>query len=223
LTAKNAIAPWATAEFEFRENGQPTTEWTVKRIEALGVTGNYFAGDRLAIELEEGRRVAHFTGAFWPDEPDWRLFAEVSPTHNFPEESLWTIRLPTRAFAHQTLRTNLQAQTRGLSSFQLALGPANVDKRGNASPERLVAFLRTSFTPTAPDVYVDIGSAVDNEGRELRVTRSFMQRKGAVEADIELPTNAQYVDLTFAIHRSRRLEFRVRPQIISTNAPVNKP
>ena len=34
LTAKSAIAPWVTAEFEFRENGLLTTDWTVKRTTA---------------------------------------------------------------------------------------------------------------------------------------------------------------------------------------------
>jgi len=220
LTAKNAVAPWVAAEFEFRENGKPTTEWTVKHIEAFGATDNYLTGDRLVIELEEGRRVAHFTGAFWKDEPDWKLVAEVSPTRDFPSESLWTIRLPTRFLLNNMLITNLQAQVRGLLSFQLTVGP---DLRGKASPGRRVAFLRANYTPAAPDLYVDIASAVDDQRRELRVTRSFLPRKGAFEADIELPTNAQYVDLSFAIHRSRRLEFRVRPQIVSTNAPVNKP
>jgi hypothetical protein len=222
LTAKNAIAPWATAEFEFREDGLPTSEWTVKRLEAFGSTGNYFTSDRLVIELENGRRVAHFTGAFWRDETDWRLVAEVAPTRNFPAESLWTVRLPTSAFGHETLRTNFLAPERGLRDFRLAVGPANVDMRGEVSPERLVAILRANFTPAAPDLYVDIAGAVDDRGRDLRI-RSFVPRTGACDADVTLLASAEFVDLTFAIHRSRRLEFRVRPQIISTNAPVNKP
>ena len=219
LTAKSAIAPWVTAEFEFRENGQPTTNWTVKRIEAFGTTGNYFSGDRLAVELEEGRRVARFTGAFWQEEMDWKLVVEVAPTRNFPADSLWTLRLPTRAFLRQSFVTNLQAEVRGLRNSQLAIGPAHVDLRGKAAPERRVAFLRVNYSPVSPDLHVDLASATDDQGRELIIARSLASRPGSCEADMELLFNAELVDLTFAIHHSRKLEFRLRPAFVSTNAP----
>ena len=219
LTAKSAIAPWVTAGFEFRENGQPTTDWTVKRIDAFGATGNYFSGDRLVVELEEGRRVARFTGAFWQDEMDWKVVAHVAPTRNFPPEGLWTLRLPTRAFLRQSFVTNLQAEARGLRHSRLAVGPAPVDLRGKVTPERRIAFLRVDYTPAAPDLYVDIASATDDQDRELIIVPSLASRPGSCEADLELLHSAQYVDLTFAIHHSRKLEFRLRPAFVSTNAP----
>jgi hypothetical protein len=223
LTARSAIAPWVTAEFEFRENGQPTTNWTVKRIEAFGATSNYFSGDRLVVELEEGRRVARFTGAFWQDEPDWKLVAHVAPTRNFPAESLWTVHLPTRAFLDESFVTNLQAEARGVRDFRLAIGPAHVDLRGKVTPEKRVAFLRVNYTPLPLDLHVDLASAIDDQGRELVIAHSLASRPGVCEADLELDHGAQYVDLTFAIHRSRRLEFRVRPLLVSTNVQMNKP
>jgi len=221
LTAKHAIVPWVTAAFDFLENGQPTTDWTVRRIAAFG-SGNYFAGERLMTELEQGRRVAHFTGTFWQDEPDWRLMADVTPTRNFPRETLWTVRLTTRSFLDATLSTNLPASGRGLRNFSLALGPANVDLRPK-SPERHVAFLHASFTPTAPDIYVDIAGAVDDRTRNLDIATSVLSRTHSLEANLELQADAQWVDLTFAIHRSVKMEFHVRPEFVSTNASLNKP
>lgn len=223
LTARSAIAPWAAAEFEFSENGQPTTNWTVKRIEAFGATGNYISGDRLVVELERGRRVAHFTGALWPDETDWRLVAHVVPTRNFPKESLWTLRLPTSAFLYQSFVTNLQATGRGLMNSRLALGPAHVDLRGKIAPEKRVVFLRANYTPIPADLHLDIARATDDQGRELVIAHSLTSLPGSCEADLEFLHSAQFVDLTFAIHRSRTLEFRVRPEIVSTNALMNKP
>jgi len=223
LTARRAIGTWATAEFEFRENGLQTTDWTVKRIEAFGATGNYFSSDRLAVELEEGRRVARFTGAFWQDEPDWKLVAHVAPTRNFPADSLRTTRLPTTAFLHESFVTNLQAEARGLRHSRLAVGPAPADFRGKVTPERRVAFLRVDYTPAAPDLYVDIAGATDDQGREVIIARSLASRPGSCEADMELLFNAEFVDLTFAIHHSRKLEFRLRPAFASTNAPSTFP
>jgi hypothetical protein len=223
LTAKSAIAPWVTAEFEFREKGQPATNWTVKRIEAFGATGNYISGDRLVVELEEGRRVARFTGAFWQDELDWKLVAHLTPIRDFPTESLLTLRLPTAAFLHDSFVTNLQAETRGLSHSRLAVGPAQVDLRGKLAPERRVAFLRVDYTPATLDLYVDVASAVDDQSRELPIARSLSSRLGSCEADMELLADAQFVDLTFAIHRSRKIEFHVRPEFVSTNSHMNRP
>lgn len=223
LTAKSAIAPWVTAEFDFRDGGQATTNWTVKRIEVFGATGNYFSGDRLVMELEEGRRVARFTGAFWQDEMDWKLVAHVAPTRNFPADSLWTLRLPTRAFLRQSFVTNLQAEARGLRHSRLTIGPAHVDLRGKAVPERRVAFLRVNYTPDAPDLHLDIASATDDQGRELVIAHSLASRPGSCEADMELLHSARFVDLSFVIHRGRKLEFRVRPVLVSTNAPSTFP
>ena len=222
LTAKNAIAPWAAAEFEFREKGQPTTNWIIKRIEAFGVNGNYFTGDRLAMEPEEGTRVAYFTGAFWQDEMDWKLVAEAVPTRNFPAESLLTLRLPTKAFLHDLFVTNLQVESYGLRNSRLSVAPDLTGSRGKATPDRHVAFVRLNYAPAALDLYVDIASAKDDQGRELLISRSLASRSWSCEADLELLQTAEFVDLTFAIHRSRRLEFRVRPEIVSTNVPVNK-
>jgi hypothetical protein len=223
LTAKSAIAPWVTAEFEFRENGQPTTNWTIKRIEAFGATSNYFFGDRLVVELEEGRRVAHFTGAFWPDEVDWKLVAHVAPTRNFPAESLWTIRLPTGAFLHEAFVTNLQAEAQGVRNCRLSIGLEGGDLFQPNNPGLRLAKLRVNYTPDASDLFVDIASATDDQGREILTSRSLSPRPGSCEADMKSLFNAQYVDLTFATHRSRKLEFRVRPVLVSTNAQLNKP
>ena len=223
LTAKSAIAPWATAEFEFRENGQPTTDWTVKRIEAFGATSNYFFGDRLVVELEEGRRVARFTGAFWQDELDWKLVAEVVPIRNFPAESLWSLRVPTRAFLHETFVTNLQAEAKGMRNFQLTIWPKSGDAVRQGKPGLRVATLRINYTPDAPDLHADVASAIDDQGRELLIPSSIMPRTGSCEADLQLMASAEFVDLTFAILRSRKLEFRVRPVLVSTNAPSTFP
>jgi hypothetical protein len=218
LTSKSAIAPWATAEFEFRESGQPTTDWTIKRIEMFGATGNHVTGDRLAVELEEGRRVARFAAALWREEPDWRLIAETVPTRNVPAEKLWTVKLPASAFHSGTLTTNLESVGRGLSHFRLAIEPMRVAGRGHQAVS-----LKANFTPATSDLHVDIVGAADSRGRELRITPSFLPRMGACEATMELPAGADSVDLTFAVQRSRKVEFRVRPEFVSTNAPLNKP
>jgi len=223
LTAKSAIAPWVTAEFEFRENGQPATNWTVKRVEAFGATGNYFSGDRLVVELEEGRRVARFTGAFWQEEMDWKLVAHVAPTRNFPTDSLWTVRLPTSAFLTESFVTNLQAEARGLRNTRLSIGPEIGGMVEPNKPGLRRAKLRINYTPDTPDLYVDIASATDDQGHEILISRSLASRSGSCEADMKSLFNAQSVELSFAIHRSSKLEFRVRPVLVSTNTLLNKP
>ena len=54
------VAPWTTALFEVRENGQVSAEWTLKSLEVFGATGNRFAipqpyvgqvGEQLATSL----------------------------------------------------------------------------------------------------------------------------------------------------------------------------
>jgi len=90
-------------------------------------------------------------------------------------------------------------------------------------PERRVAFLRVDYTPTEPDLYVDIASA-NGRSRSRTPRRPFTRIKaGIVRSGPGTSPSVQQVDLTFAIHRSRKLEFRVRPEFVSTNAHMNKP
>jgi len=52
--------------------------------------------------------VARFSGAFWQDETDLKLVADVARTRNFATDKLQTLLLPTSTFLHESFITNLQ-------------------------------------------------------------------------------------------------------------------
>jgi hypothetical protein len=229
LTAKHALAPWNTAEFGLRENGQPTTAWTVRGIEAFGATGNYLSAPghaqngRLIGELAGDRRVVHFASAFWPDEPDWKLVVEVARARDFEPGSNWTVQVPVGSFSVGSFFTDLQAEAVGVRQGNLRVTVTTATSTVPRSADHGTISLLLDYTPTSSDLHMDLARAVDDRGRELRIFNANSPWYGRLQADLEMATNANIVELQFAIHRSRKFEFKVKPVFVSTNVPSTFP
>ena len=245
LSARNTIGSWATAEFEFRENGQPPTDWTVKRIDAFSASGNYSSNAQLVVNLVGNLRRVHFSGAFWTNELDWTIRAEVARTRDFLADSWWTIRLPASSLLRPSFQTNVEAASQGLRYFRLNVDPSNRNGMKSDTPNSSIASLTVRFMPVAPDVYLDVAHAADEQGRmvEVRDEEWFWEIQSQTDGkgrsvgnpfrtppssytrrfDLQMPADTEFVDLTFAIHHSRKLEFRVKPVWVSTNVASSFP
>jgi hypothetical protein len=229
VTSKYAITPWITAEFLFRENGQPTTAWTVKGIEAFGATGNYLSvpglgqNARLIGEWKGEHRVVHFANALWPAEPDWKLIVEVARARDVEPDDTWRVRLPVSSFRGGSFLTNLQGEAVGIRQANLRVTPvpSPSPELPSAATHRISLLL--NYTPGEPGLHVDLARATDDQGRELRVFNPNSPWHGRLLADLELATNAISLELPFAIHRSRKFEFKVKPVFVSTNVPSTFP
>jgi hypothetical protein len=217
VTARNSPAQWASAEFALRENGQPTTAWTVKHFEALGADGNRIARPRPIAMVVGERRVVRFPGPLWPDESHWQVIAEFVRTRDFPTTNLWTFRLPSACLAERTFATNLTAAADGLEQtflLQLQIGlPFGVV---SSAPRQ--ANLALKYTPVEPEAYLDLARVTDDTGGDCLAAAPSATRHGWLDAQLKLPASAAHVDLTFALHRSRTFTFRVRAVPGATNA-----
>jgi hypothetical protein len=217
VTARNSPAQWTSAEFTFRENNQPTTNWTVKRFEALGVDGNRIVPITRIVTLAGERRVVRFPGPLWPEEPEWQVTAEFVRTRDFPTTNLWTFRLPSACLAERTFATNLTAAADGLEQpflLQLQIGlPFGVV---SSAPRQ--ANLALKYTPAGQEVYLDLTRVTDDTGSDCLAAAPYATRHGWLDAQLKLPATAAHVDLTFALHRSRTFTFRVRAVPGATNA-----
>jgi hypothetical protein len=217
VTSRNSPAQWASAEFALRENGRPTTAWTVKRFEALGADGNRIVPLRPVMSLAGERRVVRFAGPLWPDEPGWQVDAEFVRVRDFPAEGLWTFRLAGAHLASSSFATNLTAAADGLEQpflLQLQIGLSY----GVVSAAPRQANLALKYKPADPDVHLSLARATDDAGRECLAVEPASARQGWLDAQLKLPVDALHVDLVFALHRSRKFTFRIRPTTASTNS-----
>jgi len=66
---------------------------------------------------------------------------------------------------------------------------------------------------------VDLAAATDNLGRSLRFNGGMDLSRGKYLVGLEVPTNSTTLDLTFVVHQGREVEFFVKPDRLTMNAP----
>jgi hypothetical protein len=217
-----SFAPWTDAEFAVRENGQPSSAWTVRSIAAVGATGNRLATAYPVVEFGDDRIRAHFPGALWSEEPDWKVTAEFSRARDYAPEELITIKSLDAARSRFPVTTNLtpQVETNGarLQSVTLVAGVSQIRRynRGEYFPNSELTLL---FSARVDRIRVKLTQVTDERGRAVRFGHSSDTSAGKYTAGLELPADVTVLDLTFAVHRSRFIEFMARPTWNFSNAP----
>jgi hypothetical protein len=216
------LAPWTDTDFAVLENGQPGSAWTVRSIAAAGVTGNRLASAYPAVELVDDRIRAHFPGALWSEEPDWKVTAEFSRARDYAPEELITIKSLNAVRSRFPVTTNLspQMETNGarLQSVTLVAGLSQIRpyRGGDYFPNSEVTLL---FTVRDDRTRVNLARVTDERGRAVRFGHSSDASAGKYTAALELPADATTLELTFAVHRSRFIEFLARPAWNFSNPP----
>jgi len=223
--------PWTRIAFTVREGQQPSSSWSVRSLEAVGESGNHFLLPNFleltnvslwtlwspVLQRAEDRIDVSFQDVLWRDEPGWKIITEFSRVKDYAPEELVAIPGIAASRTNPPFTTTLQLDTNGVI-FQ------SVTLRGTQQIRRYVrgAYvpnfdLTLGFTSKVERVRVDLARAVDDRGRVLRFGDSQQPWKGKYTAALEIPYDSVKVDLTFAVHPSRFIEFRVRPN--SDNRP----
>lgn len=217
--------PWTKITFVVREGEQPSSSWTVRSLDVLGDSGNHFFLQNFAdatnaslftlwspfLQRSEDRVEVSFQDVLWRDEGGWKVTAEFSQLKDYAPEELVAFTGLTASRTNPPFTTTVQVDTNGVI-FQ------SIDLRGTQQIRRYVrgAYvpnfdLTLGFTSKVERVRVDLARAVDERGRVLRFGDAQQQWKGRYTAALEIPYDSRTVDLTFAVHTSRFIEFHVRP------------
>lgn len=214
---------WTSVEFQTREMERADSTWTVRRLELTSAGGNrvdVFAPRFLAWSNASVNVL--FPAVLWPDDPDWRVRAELSRVTNFDPKQLVAVRgLPVWPSPARS-STNLQLQIGGVMVQTVAairqVTHLRPYVRGAYHPNSEVTL---TFAPSLPGVCISLDRVVDNHGRPVRFGDQDDSMGGRYEAALELPADAEQLDLSFAVHRSQVVEFLARAEwVASTNAAV---
>jgi hypothetical protein len=203
--APNPTVSQTRAGFHVERNGRPTKEWEITSVEASDATGNVVSG-KWGTSSDQGAEYVELQPHLWPAESAWKLRVGFSQRSNFAPDELWTLRdVPLSATNGAVLQTNLQSR---LLQFT---GQARQSGLGG---DRHFNF-RT--TPASPDYRLTLIRALGDRGGPAGEAGTFESHRDWTFA-LNVSTNAtSLVELTLALHRTRYVEFMVRPQIISTN------
>jgi hypothetical protein len=199
------------ATFQVARGGRPANEWEPVGIQVSDASGNTWSS--LGFPPPESRaskRIA-IEGAPWRDEPAWKLRVEMARVTSFTPEELLTFRNlpvprldkpahPNRTLTYHGLRLRLQTIS----------GPFPP-----RPPPRKALFntsLQLYLTPPSDAVRLTLVRATDDRGRPLSVSRFGRRGKdGRHSCGFDLPPGAKSLNLTFALQKSRFVEFLAKP------------
>ena len=206
----NSLRLWTHARMRVQQNGVPTANWSPASVVAIDSTGAKISSHSWSSGSANEIETLHFQPLLWPSET-YKIRFELSrkPTVNFATNETWTVRgvaVPTNGgFTLVNTQRNLGAFSIQFHGLNSPSGQPPWDKLygGEAS-------LGFTVTPPPKEHRFTLVRITDDRGRVVE-TSGFGSSDTKYGLGIRAKTNAQFIDFTVALHRSRFVEFNARP------------
>lgn len=198
--------PHAAFDLTFRSSGNTNEEWTFHGGELSDATGN-------SIRAESwGNTEKHFTmgPTLWPSEAAWRLKLELKRTAGFAPDELAVfhdLTVPTIGGTNKPSLTNMVNGVE-IDVTKFLRAP---DITGSSWNSNNASDIHVHHSTLPKDMSFDFVRAETDDHRQLEVvSRSWSDNDYDVGFK-SIPTNATRLNLTYAVQKTRTVEFMVKP------------
>jgi hypothetical protein len=211
-------------DFDFQQKGQSVTNWRPVRVVTSDAAGNSLQG-WINPYYQNGQTSGYqYQQGLWPDEPAWKLRVEFSRASGFSDDEMWSVtNVPVNAGTQQEMQdawnNNWNTSGRSKPAFaettvngiHLKLFPAIRYQDSNNGGGQSVSFsLKADPDPEASGLRLTVLKAADDQGRDLQ-SRGSSWGGGNYQYQYANARNVNALNLTLVIHKSRYLEFTVKP------------
>ena len=230
--------------FDFRQNGQTTTNWEAWPVQTTDAAGNWSRGliyayptngiYRIWGRMHDGSNIPppehygmdgyFYKPGLWPDEP-WKVRLEFIQRFNFSDDEMVTFtNLPVKAGSQQDAddewtwnagNTNFTVIAQGtVNGVHLQLLPPLLvpDKNSPGHQKYISVIIGADLDFNPKGMNLTVVSVTDDQGRELGHP---FGTSWAGHYDLDLPNvrdDIKSLNLKLALHRSRFVEFTVKPE-----------
>jgi hypothetical protein len=226
-------------DFNFRVNGQPTTNWQAWPVQTTDAAGNWSRGliytypknginpsypDRIHPSFPPETDGYYFQPGLWPDEP-WKVQLEFIQRFNFSHDDTVTFtNLTVKTGSQQDADDEWSAWDVGKTNFPFTITPATVNgvhlellppllltNRWQSGEMDVSIIIRADPGFNPKGMNLTVVAATDDQGRELW---SFEQPTWAGHYSISFARvhdDIKSLNLKLALHKSRFVEFTVKP------------
>jgi len=225
--ADDAANKGVQAVFQVERSGKPVTTWQPVSVVTTDATGNSLNGSISQNNWQDNNDTVIYQYGLWPDEPAWKIKFEFSQQSDFAPGELWTVQtIPLQPGRQRDFnnnarnsRTNAAVAEADLNGIHLKVFPAKqfTDVGQN---NYMQGGLTIQADPALPDgmrmtlvkltddqmndvTHFDYGTMRNAAGGASTTTYRYGLR------DIDGITN---LNLTIALHKSRFVEFTVKPE-----------
>jgi hypothetical protein len=206
-------------DFDIQQKGQAVTNWRPVRVDTSDAAGNHVRG-WINDFRQNGQKVGYFyQSGLWPDEPAWKLRLEFSRTSGFSDDEIWAVtNVPAQPGSQQDV-WNYGNPGGGKSAFaeatvngiHLKLFPAIQYQDQNQGGGQSVSFsIKADPDPESEGMRVTVLKATDDQDRVLQ-NRGSSWGGGNYQYQYSNARNVKTLNLTLVLHKSRFVEFTVKP------------
>ncbi|HZF01394.1 MAG TPA: hypothetical protein VE344_05800 [Methylomirabilota bacterium] len=212
-------------DFDVQQNGHVATNWNPVQVETSDATGNDIRGWINNFRQNGDTPGYFYQPGLWPNESAWKVRLEFSRTSGFNDDELWSVtNIPVRAGSQQDAQIFLgdpnsnKAKTpfaeTTLNGIHVKLYSATQYTDQNEFPggnSKVVSItIKTDPNPETNSMRMSPLSVTDDQGRALN-NRGASWGGGNYQYQFAEPRNIQSVNVTIALHKSRFVEFTVKP------------
>ena len=222
LSAKDPANKAVAVAFHCEQKGVTVTNWQPLRIETSDAMGNQVQNNSWSNSRDEnGDAKMTYQYGLWPREP-WKLRVEMSRTSGFHDDELWTVeniqvtsgrQMDFWNYGHNNghARTNAPFAETTLNGFHLKLYPAVQFTDANWGNGEKPGGFHVEVDPQPPDGYrMTLAKGTDEKGRAIE-TWGPSWGGGSYGFQFQNLRNAKLLNVTIALHKSRFVEFTVKP------------
>lgn len=208
--------------FDIQQKGQSVTNWSPVRVETSDATGNDTRAwiNNYRQNSPNGDPMGYFyQPGLWPDEPAWKLRLEFSRTSGFSDDEVWTVTdVPARPGSQQDVWNNgdpsggkpafAEATVNGI---HLKLFPAiQYQDQNNGGGQSVSYSIKADPDPESQGMRMTVLKATDDQGHVLQ-NRGSSWGGGNYQYQYSNARNVKTLNLTLVLHKSRFVEFTVKP------------
>ncbi len=226
VSANDPMNKAVLAAFRTEQKGVVMTNWQPYRITMSDATGNQIQNSSWSNRRENDEAVMVYQWGLWPGEPAWKLNVEMTRTSGFKDDELWTVQnLPLHPGSQQDLYNyNFRRNGRTIAETPAAFAETTLNgvhlkifpaiqftdlSFGNGQKS---GGIRLQVDPDPQDLQMrmGIGSLTDEQGHEIQ---HWGPNGGGGTETIQIQNlrNAKSLNVSIAIHKSRFVEFTVKP------------
>jgi hypothetical protein len=223
LAPRSTVARKTQLQFTFAEEGKAVTNWMVQKLTISDATGNqwfpYLDFVRHDFSWAEGGKVEFF-GALWPGEAAWKLKVELVRTGGLPPDELWEVPLDLPTARTVTSLTNRWFHDDRTLKL-IALASPTTDHTGDfkwtakwwGEDKTRVYSLALQVEGAFKGCRATVVQAMDQNGAPIKIME---HRQDSPDQAVFFRPNddATQARLTFALQRSRFVEFLARPEFV---------
>ena len=231
VTRNDPLNKCVQLDFDFQQKGQSMTHWRPVRVVTSDAAGNSIQG-WINGYYQNGQTSGYqYREGLWPDEPAWKLRVEFSRISGFSDDEVWAVtNVPVQPGTQQDVQnawnSNWNSSGKSNSAFaettvngiHVKLFPAiQYQDQNNGGGQSVSYSLKADPDPEAQGMRLTPLKISDDQGRELQ-NRGSSWGGGNYQYQYSNARNVKALNLTIVIHKSRYVEFTVKPEKASSVA-----